>query len=133
MIAGILLLAFMAAGEGITILSVRPLIDVVLNPQSTAQQLPLFTIPWGGPTIDLNIFVPSRIHHVWSVFAIAILILFLAKGLAEFVGITIDSICRVGQHHGFAKQGVQPSRATADWVLSRQPRRPRDVRGDQRH
>jgi ATP-binding cassette, subfamily B, bacterial MsbA len=89
MIAGILLLAFMAAGEGITILSVRPLIDVVLNPQSTAQQLPLFAIPWGGPTIDLNIFVPSRIHHVWSVFAIAILFLFLAKGLAEFVGITI--------------------------------------------
>jgi subfamily B ATP-binding cassette protein MsbA len=89
MVAGVLLLAFMAAGDGITILSVRPLIDVVLNPQSTAQQLPLFTMPWGGPTVNLNSFVPARIHHVWSVFAIAILFLFLAKGLAEFFGISI--------------------------------------------
>jgi ATP-binding cassette, subfamily B, bacterial MsbA len=89
MVAGVLLLAFMAAGDGITILSVRPLIDVVLNPQSTAQQLPLFTVPWGGPTVNLNSFVPARIHHVWSVFAIAILFLFLAKGLAEFFGISI--------------------------------------------
>lgn len=88
--AGVSLLAFMAVGEGITILSVRPLIDVVLNPQSTAQQLPLFTIPFGGhPTIDLNSFVPARVHYVWSVFAVAILFIFLAKGLAEFFGVTI--------------------------------------------
>jgi|SRR5580704_5655507 subfamily B ATP-binding cassette protein MsbA len=89
MAAGVALMAFMAVGDGITILSVRPLIDVVLNPQSTAQQLPLFTIPWGGPTLDLNSFVPARIHHVWSVFAIAILFIFLAKGLAEFFGVAI--------------------------------------------
>ena len=89
MIVGVLLLAFMAAGDGITILSVRPLIDVVLNPQSTAQQLPLFTIPGGGPTIDLNSIVPVRVHHVWSVFAVAILFIFLAKGFAEFFGVSI--------------------------------------------
>ena len=89
MALGVALMAFMAVGDGITILSVRPLIDVVLNPQSTAQRLPLFTIPWGGPTLDLNSFVPARIHHVWSVFAIAILFIFLAKGLAEFFGVAI--------------------------------------------
>ncbi len=43
----------------------------------------------GAPTIDLNSIVPVRVHHVWSVFAVAILFIFLAKGFAEFFGVSI--------------------------------------------
>jgi len=89
LIAGILLLAFMALVDGLTILSVRPAVDIVLNPNSMNQRLALFTVPWSGTTIYLNSFVPSRVHYVWSVFSIALLFLFLAKGLAEFFGSTL--------------------------------------------
>jgi ATP-binding cassette, subfamily B, bacterial MsbA len=89
LIAGISLLAFMALVDGLTILSVRPAVDIVLNPNSMNQQLALFTIPWSGSTIYLNSFVPSRVHYVWSVFSIALLFLFLAKGMAEFFGSTL--------------------------------------------
>jgi ATP-binding cassette, subfamily B, bacterial MsbA len=89
LIAGILLLAFMALADGLTVLSVRPAVDIVLNPQSLNQRLALFTVPWGGPTIYLNWFVPSRIHYVWSVFSVALIFLFVVKGLAEFFGSTI--------------------------------------------
>jgi len=83
---GILLLAVMAALDGLTILSIRPAVDTVLNPGTLDQRLPLFTVPWGGPTLYLNSFVPARVHYVWSVFSIALLLLFLLKGLAEFFG-----------------------------------------------
>jgi subfamily B ATP-binding cassette protein MsbA len=89
LIAGILLLAFMALVDGLTILSVRPAVDIVLNPNSMNQRLTLFTVPWSGTTIYLNSFVPSRVHYVWSVFSIALLFLFLTKGLAEFFGSTL--------------------------------------------
>ena len=83
---GVLLLAVMAALDGLTILSIRPAVDIVLNPGTLDQRLPLFTVPFGGPTLYLNSFVPARVHYVWSVFSIALLLLFLTKGLAEFFG-----------------------------------------------
>src|SRR5271155_2407250 len=83
---GILLMMLMGIVEGLVAFAIRPALDVVLNPQSTVQKLVLFQIPWKGDAIYLNSFVPSRIHHVWSVFAVALILLFLVKGLAEFFG-----------------------------------------------
>jgi subfamily B ATP-binding cassette protein MsbA len=86
LILGVLLLAVMAALDGLTILSIRPAVDIVLNPGTLDQRLPLFTVPLGGPTLYLNSFVPARVHYVWSVFSLALLFLFLTKGLSEFFG-----------------------------------------------
>src|ERR1700746_182997 len=83
---GVFLMMAMGAIEFLTAFSIRPALDVVLNPQSTAQKLTLFQIPWNGHTVYLNSFVPDRIRHVWSVFALALVSLFLVKGLAEFFG-----------------------------------------------
>ncbi len=37
----------------------------------------------------MNDFVPSRVHHVWSVFALALLFIFLFKAIAEYFGSTL--------------------------------------------
>lgn len=87
--AGVILLAIMALANALAIISIRPAVDIVLKPESVNQRLALFQIPYGGPTIYLNSFVPSRIHHVWSVFSIAVMLLFLIKGLAEYFGSTL--------------------------------------------
>ena len=87
--AGIVLLAIMALANVLAVISIRPAVDIVLNPQSVNQRLALFQIPYDGRTIYLNSFVPSRIHHVWSVFSIAVVLLFLIKGLSEFFGSTL--------------------------------------------
>lgn len=89
MAAGILLVAVMAVADGLAMVSIRPAFDVVLNPSTPNQQLTLFNIPWSHRVISLNSFVPARIHHVWSVFALALVFLFLVKGLAEFFGVTL--------------------------------------------
>jgi ATP-binding cassette, subfamily B, bacterial MsbA len=86
---GILLIAVMGIAELIVALAIKPALDVILNPHSTVQKLALFKIPGTQYVVNLNSFVPHRIHHVWSVFAVALLFLFLIKGLAEYFGSTL--------------------------------------------
>src|ERR1700745_1957091 len=124
---GIFLMMAMGAIEFLTAFSIRPALDVVLNSQSTAQKLTLFQIPWNGHTVYLNSFVPARIRHVWSVFALALVSLFFMKGLAEF-------FCgRLIEYVGlFAITGLRQAGAAAGGILSRQSCGTGDVRGDQR-
>ena len=83
---GILLMLLMGALEGIVALAIKPAVDVVLNPSTPLQSLALFTIPGTHWTLDLRSFVPSSIHNVFNVFAIALLAIFIAKGVAEYFG-----------------------------------------------
>ena len=89
LILGVLLIAVMGTTDGLAAFAIKPALDVVLNPHSTVQKLALFTIPGTDHVVYLNSFVPSRIHHVWSVFALALLLLFVVKGVAEFFGSTL--------------------------------------------
>ncbi len=93
--AGILLLAFVALAEGGVALMVAPAVDRVLNPAAVGSMLTLVKLPWSGRTIYLNDFFPPRIHNVWTVFAFALLILYVSKAVAEYLGTT--QIQYVGQ------------------------------------
>jgi ATP-binding cassette, subfamily B, bacterial MsbA len=83
---GIFLISTMGMMDGLIALAIKPALDVVLNPHSTLQTLALFTIPRTHHVIYLNSFVPHRIHHVWSVFGLALLFIFLVKGVTEYFG-----------------------------------------------
>jgi subfamily B ATP-binding cassette protein MsbA len=85
---GVLLMMVMGAADGLVAFALRPALDIVLNPQSTLQQLVLFQIPGHAP-FTLNMLVPSRVKHVWSVFALALLLIFIVKALAEYFGGTL--------------------------------------------
>jgi ATP-binding cassette, subfamily B, bacterial MsbA len=93
--AGILLLAFVALAEGGVALMVAPAVDRVLNPAAVGSLLALVKLPWSGLTIYLNDFFPPRIHNVWPIFSITLLILYLSKAVAEYLGTT--EIQYVGQ------------------------------------
>jgi ATP-binding cassette, subfamily B, bacterial MsbA len=83
---GVILIGVMGIVDGLVAFAIKPALDVVLNPQSTIQRLALFTIPRTHRIVYLNSFVPHRVHHVWSVFALALLFLMLVKGVAEYFG-----------------------------------------------
>jgi ATP-binding cassette, subfamily B, bacterial MsbA len=87
--AGVALMAVMGAADGLVAFAIKPALDVVLNPQSTVQKLVLFQVPWSQHVVYLNSFVPARVHHVWSVFAMALFFLFLVKAIAEYFGSTL--------------------------------------------
>ncbi|MFZ0038223.1 MAG: hypothetical protein WAK91_12415, partial [Candidatus Acidiferrales bacterium] len=83
---GVILLAILGLSEGLIALMIIPAYDVVLNPHSSEQKLKLVTIPFVGRTIYLNSFFPQSVHFVWTVFAIALLVIFLVKAASEFLG-----------------------------------------------
>ena len=85
---GVCMLAFMALAEGTVALMIRLAVDYVLNPSIVTSSLPLVTLPWTGHTIYLNQYFPASIHNVKNIFAISLLVLFLFKGLAEYIGTT---------------------------------------------
>jgi len=85
---GVFLLAFVALAEGGVALMIKLAVDFVLNLAATSSRLPLGTIPWSGRVIYLNDFFPPHIHHVWTVFAISLVILYFAKAVAEYLGTT---------------------------------------------
>jgi subfamily B ATP-binding cassette protein MsbA len=93
MVAGVSVLMIVALAEGVIALLIAPIIDRVLNPASSDSSVPLFHLPIGGHTFYLNNLFPSSIHNVKNVVIISLLIVFLAKSLAEFFGgVLIQSI-----------------------------------------
>jgi subfamily B ATP-binding cassette protein MsbA len=84
---GVVLVAFVAFAEGMVAFMARIAYDFVLTPTAPSSQLPLFTLPTGR-TLYLNEFFPARIHNVWTVFSLALLVLFVSKGVAEYLGVT---------------------------------------------
>ena len=86
---GVVLMAAMGMAEGLVPFAIAPAVDIVLNPQSGIQKLALFQVPGTNHIVYMNDFVPTRVHHVWSVFALALLFIFLFKALAEYFGGTL--------------------------------------------
>jgi ATP-binding cassette, subfamily B, bacterial MsbA len=84
--AGIILIAIMGAVEFLVAFALRPAFDVILNPHSTSQALTLFQIPFTQRVLDLHSFAPHHFHNVWTVFAVALLLMTLVKGVCEYVG-----------------------------------------------
>ncbi len=85
----ILLIA--GAANGAVAFLVKIILDNVLAPNGprSSKPLTLFTNPFTGQPVDLNSFVPSHHQNPGTVFAIALLAVFVIKGLAEFGGTMI--------------------------------------------
>jgi ATP-binding cassette, subfamily B, bacterial MsbA len=87
MFFGVGLVAFTALAEGMVAFMARLAWDFVLKPTAASSQLPLFNLPHGR-TIYLNEFFPSHFHNVWTIFSISLVVLFVSKGIAEYLGLT---------------------------------------------
>ncbi|HZP34582.1 MAG TPA: ABC transporter ATP-binding protein [Candidatus Acidoferrales bacterium] len=83
---GILGLGLLGLTEGAIALMITPMLDRVLNPASDDRYLPLVKLP-GNHVIYLNSFLPSSIQWGWTVFSIALIVIFLIKAVAEYFGV----------------------------------------------
>jgi subfamily B ATP-binding cassette protein MsbA len=91
LVVGALLLAFSGMGNALLPLMIRPILDRVLVPHSpdSSAPTPLVTLPWNHHTIYLNSFFPPSFHNPGTIFAIALIAIFIFKGLTEFAGTII--------------------------------------------
>lgn len=96
LLAGIGALAVVGLAEGAVALMFTPLVDRVLNPSSGDSRLPFLKLPFGShATFYLNSFVPQSIRYVGAVFGISLILLFVIKSAAEYLGVV--EIQHVGQ------------------------------------
>jgi subfamily B ATP-binding cassette protein MsbA len=63
-----------------------PIFDRVLKPSTPDAAIPLPVPKWVGVQITLDQIVPFDIHNVWTLVAVAILLVFLTKGIADYLG-----------------------------------------------
>ncbi len=82
--AAAILMAVVGACEALTALLIRPVFDRVLEPVGQSAPILLFRLPFSGRALYLQDFMPTRIHNPWTVVALAIIAVTLAKGLSEY-------------------------------------------------
>jgi len=68
----VVLMALVGLFDAFRILLVGPMLDRVLNPSAGSDNIKLFTVPGGGPTLYLQQLVPSHFHNAWTVVAFAL-------------------------------------------------------------
>ena len=83
---GVVCLSVVGLAEGLIALMIAPIFGSVLNPKAPDNKLLLIQNPFTHQAIYLNSFLPSRIHSVGTLFSIAILTVFIGKGVAEYFG-----------------------------------------------
>jgi subfamily B ATP-binding cassette protein MsbA len=110
---GVVCLSAVGLAEGLIALIITPIFDRVLNPGAPDSRLLLIRNPLTHEAIYLNAFLPSSIHSVGTLFSIAILAVFIGKGLAEYLGNVLV------QHAGIA--GVTDLRNQVYAKVIRQP------------
>jgi subfamily B ATP-binding cassette protein MsbA len=84
--AGAVCLSLVGLAEGLIALMIAPIFGSVLNPGAPDSRLLLIKNPLTSQPIYLNSFLPSQIHSVGTLFSIAILAVFIGKGVAEYLG-----------------------------------------------
>jgi subfamily B ATP-binding cassette protein MsbA len=85
LVASVVLMACVGAAHGMMALLIGPIFDRVLNPASADAPVLLFTDPIFHHRFYLEQLVPSWVHNVASMVAIGILLVFLVKGLCDYL------------------------------------------------
>jgi len=95
LVLGVVCLSLVGLSEGLIALLITPIFDRVLNPGAPDSRLFLIKNPFTHQAIYLNSFLPARIHSVGTLFSIAILGVFIGKGLAEYCGTVLVQFCGI--------------------------------------
>jgi subfamily B ATP-binding cassette protein MsbA len=80
------LMVVVGASEGVTALLIKPIIDIVLAANAQTSEIVLIQrTSYFHHTVYLQEILPHWIHNVWTVVAITIIGVALAKGISEFL------------------------------------------------
>ena len=79
-------MAIFGAMTAARVLLIREVLGPVLRPGLDSAQVPLFDIPVVHKQIFLEQFFPPQIHNILTMVAIAILSVFLTRGLCDYLG-----------------------------------------------
>jgi ATP-binding cassette, subfamily B, bacterial MsbA len=86
LLASTILMAVAGAAQGAMALLTKPLFDRVLNPNNGAGPIPLLPRPVFHHQLYLDQLLPLHNRTVWTLVSIAIVAVFLIKGICDYIG-----------------------------------------------
>ena len=78
------LMAVVGLCQAAVVVLIGPVIDRILNPVASQDPVELITIPVTGTAIYLDDLLPASLGDVWALVAVALLVVFVVKGLCDF-------------------------------------------------
>jgi subfamily B ATP-binding cassette protein MsbA len=92
----VFLMLVSGAGRAMLPVLLKPVFDRVLEPASPEARVPLPVPKWTGVELYLDQLIPFPVHNVWTMVAIAILMVFFVKGIADYLGNYLISYAGLG-------------------------------------
>jgi subfamily B ATP-binding cassette protein MsbA len=86
LLASVMLMAVYAAMAALRVLLIKPIIDNVLSPKASPDQVLVFTIPHTHHVIDLQVLIPHHFHNAWTVVAVALVGSAVIKSTCDYLG-----------------------------------------------
>jgi len=86
LIVSVVLMAIFGAMTAARVLLIKVVLGRVLRPALEAAPEPLFVLPVLHKAIYLEQFFPPSIHNIFTIVAIAILVVFATRGLCDYLG-----------------------------------------------
>ena len=86
LLGSVFLMAIAGAAQGAMALLPKPIFDRVLNPGAAGGPIPLLPHPLWGHQIYLDQIIPLQHRTVWTLVGIAIVAVFLIKGICDYAG-----------------------------------------------
>jgi subfamily B ATP-binding cassette protein MsbA len=96
LLVAVFLMMVSGAGRAMLPVLLKPVFDRVLEPSSPEERVALPIPEWAGFRLYLDQLIPFPIHNVWTLVAVAILLVFLVKGIADYFGNYLISYAGLG-------------------------------------
>lgn len=82
----VVLMALVGVSHGLVAVLIEPVFDRVLDPDADHGPIRLFESPFSDNALVLEDLLPVSLGDVWTMIAVAILSVFIVKGLCDFFG-----------------------------------------------
>src|ERR1700709_41017 len=92
----VLLMVVYAAMAAFRILLIKPIIDNVLSPAASPDQVLVFSIPHSQKHLNLQYFIPHHFHNAWTVVAIALVGSAIIKSICDYAGTLLANTAGFG-------------------------------------
>src|SRR5580704_2784041 len=86
LLVSVILMAIVGAAQALTVLLIPVILNRVLNPQPVEPLVKFFKTPFSHHIVYLNDLMPAHITSVYSMVALAILTVFLLRGICDYFG-----------------------------------------------
>jgi subfamily B ATP-binding cassette protein MsbA len=95
-VLSVVLMAVYAALAAFRIMLIKPIIDNVLSPAASPDQVLVFSMPHSSHQLNLQFLIPKHFHNAWTVVAVALVGSAIIKSICDYAGTLLANTAGFG-------------------------------------